>query len=548
MIQSIYIENYTLISKLSVDFHQGFSAIIGETGAGKSMLIGALSFLLGQRADTNVVKDTAKKTTVEAVFHVHNPELDVLLDTLNIDKEDNCLIRRELTSQGKSRSFVNDTPIALADLKKITPYLLDIHAQHSNILLQNPEFQLLVIDQYAHIESDLKAYQDLYNEYKNLCLQYQKIKDNGEHQDIAYLEYILQEINALHLQQGEQEQLEEKLHQITHIQDIQTALNDSVNMLAEYDINAIELLNNCKRKIETIEKYGDKYATLLQRINSQLIELNDTVDEMTNMAEKTVFNEEELQYVTDRLNAINRLEKKHQLNSIDDLLAFAQTTQTKIDEYANMQSFIKDAEQKIKDCEQHLKQKATLLSQKRKRVIPEIEKAIAEQLYQMNLREAKIAIGFEKVSYDKFGIDKPVFLFNANPGMPMQQVEKIASGGELSRLMLAIKSLIIKKNVLPTIIFDEIDTGVSGEVSAKMGKVMKNISQYCQVIAITHLPQIAAKADYNYLIYKNITDNQTETQVKMLEQNEKIYEIAKMISNEEVTESSLSAAQNLING
>ena len=413
--------------------------------------------------------------------------------------------------------------------------------------LQNPEFQLLVIDQYAHIESDLKAYQDLYNEYKKLCLQYQKIKDNDENQDIAYLEYILQEINALHLQQGEQEQLEEKLHQLTHIQDIQTALNDSVNLLAEYDINAIELLNNCKRKIETIERYGDKYSTLLQRINSQLIELNDTVNEMTNMAEKAVFNEEELQYVTDRLNAINRLEKKHQLNSIDDLMALAQSTQNKIDEYANMQSFIKDAEQKIKDCEQLLKQKATLLSQKRKSVIPEIEKSIAEQLYQMNLREAKIAIRFEEVSYDKFGIDKPIFLFNANPGMPMQQVEKIASGGELSRLMLAIKSLIIRKNVLPTIIFDEIDTGVSGEVSAKMGKVMKNISQYCQVIAITHLPQIAAKADYNYLIYKSITANQTETQVKLLEKNEKIYEIAKMISNEEVTESSLLAAQNLIN-
>ena len=405
--------------------------------------------------------------------------------------------------------------------------------------LQNPEFQLLVIDQYAHIESDLKAYQDLYNEYKKLCLQYQKIKDNDENQDIAYLEYILQEINALHLQQGEQEQLEEKLHQLTHIQDIQTALK---KMYTRYTSKGIPVYI-----VETIERYGDKYSTLLQRINSQLIELNDTVNEMTNMAEKAVFNEEELQYVTDRLNAINRLEKKHQLNSIDDLMALAQSTQNKIDEYANMQSFIKDAEQKIKDCEQLLKQKATLLSQKRKSVIPEIEKSIAEQLYQMNLREAKIAIRFEEVSYDKFGIDKPICLCNANPGMPMQQVEKIASGGELSRLMLAIKSLIIRKNVLPTIIFDEIDTGVSGEVSAKMGKVMKNISQYCQVIAITHLPQIAAKADYNYLIYKSITANQTETQVKLLEKNEKIYEIAKMISNEEVTESSLLAAQNLIN-
>ena len=547
MIQHIYIENYTLIEHLSIDFEEGFSVITGETGAGKSILIEALSLLLGQRADTSVLFDKNKKTIVEATFDIKNQQLSPVFEAEDIDYEDNCIIRREITPQGKSRAFINDTPVNIATLKNIGEKLVDIHSQHSNLLLQDSDFQLLIIDQYAQLDEEIKTYTHRFRDFQSQKRQLQELLEQSGSQDKEYLEFLFNELEEAKPAEDEQTDLEEQLQLLSHAEEIKQKLNEIVDITDNNDITVLQLLQECKQRLTSLEKHSSKLEILSNRFNSILIELKDITRELSDAAENTVYDPQEIERISTRLSTLYRLEQKHKVADEKGLIAVWKQLQQQLETIYNAQTSVSDLQASIAQTEKELHLLADNLSQKRTKVIPNIEQALKEKLSAMNMAQATVKITLEKQPHlTENGTDKPVFLFNANRGTDMQAVAKVASGGELSRLMLAIKSLILQKDVLPTIIFDEIDMGVSGEVSAKMGKVMQEIARFTQVIAITHLPQIASKANTHYLVYKQDDREKTYSEIKRLSSQERIVEIAKMISNEEISESTLQAAKVLL--
>ena len=547
MIQHLYIENYTLIEQLSINFEEGFAAITGETGAGKSILIEAMSLLLGQRADTGVLFDKNKKTIVEATFDVKNQHLSPVFEEEDIDYEDNCIIRREINPQGKSRAFVNDTPVTISTLKKIGEKLVDIHSQHSNLLLQDANFQLLIIDQYAQLHEDVKTYKTVFRKFQSQKKQLQDLLERSGSQDKEYLEFLLNELEEVKPVENEQNELEEQLKMLSHAEEITQKLNEIANMTHVDEPNIMQLLQECRQRLLSLAKHSQRLETLSNRLDSIFIDLKDITKELSDAAENTVYNPQEIERISTRLSTLYRLEQKHKVTNENDLIGVQKQLQEQLQTIYNAETSVIDLQKSISETEKELFVLAQHLSQKRAEVIPSIEKALIDKLQSMNMQQASVKIDLGKQDFfTENGTDKPVFLFNANRGMDMQAMAKVASGGELSRLMLAIKSLILQKNVLPTIIFDEIDMGVSGEVSAKMGKVMQEISRFTQVIAITHLPQIASKANTHYLVYKQDDREKTYSEIKRLTQQERIVEIAKMISNEEVSETTLRAAKVLL--
>ena len=548
MIQHIHIENYTLIEKLSIDFEEGFSVITGETGAGKSILIGALSLLLGQRAETSVLFDKEKKSIVEASFWIKNYQLSDFFHQEDIDYDDICIIRREITPQGKSRAFINDTPVNVSLLKKIGDRLVDVHSQHSNLLLQDADFQLLIIDQYAQLSDKVNEYNRLYRTYQSLKKQLHEILQQAGNQDKEYYDFLFNELEEAKLIKGEQSELEQRNLLLSHAEEIKSKLGEIVHLMDDNEINAMQLLQDCRQRLASIEKHASTFSSLSERFNTTFIELQDITKEIVTLAEETVYDPQEIEKINSRLDTLNRLEQKHKVNNEDELIIAKEQLSEKLEQIHQTELSVVGLREKITLTEKELTAQADYLSSKRKSVLSQIETTIKEKLQLMNMSQAEIKIVMEKNDHlTENGWDKPVFLFNSNKGTEMQAIAKIASGGELSRLMLAIKSLVLQKNVLPTIIFDEIDTGVSGEVSAKMGKVMQEIACFSQVIAITHLPQIASKSAVHYLVYKLDDKTKTYSHIKRLSAEERVVEIAKMISNEEVSESSLQAAKTLLN-
>ena len=547
MIQHIHIENYTLIEHLSIDFEDGFSVITGETGAGKSILIGALSLLLGQRADTNVLFDKNRKSIIEATFNIINHNLLSVFEEEDIDYDDICIIRREINPQGKSRAFINDTPVNITSLKNIGEKLLDIHSQHSNLLLQDSNFQLLILDQYAQLNEEIKTYKDIFRNYVSQKRQLQQILENSKSQDKEYLEFLLNELEEVKPVEGEQHDLEERQQLLSHAEEIKQKLNEIINMIDEDEINASQLLQECRQRLSSLEKHSQKLENISERFNSILIDLKDITKEISLTAENTVYDPEEMERISSRLSMLYRLEQKHKVSTENDLINVKEQLLEQLQNIYNAETSVTSLRESIIEKEKELYVLAENLSVKRANVIDDIEQTLKEKLQLMNMPQAIVKIDLEKLEHlSENGIDKSVFLFNANRGTDMQIMSKVASGGELSRLMLAIKSLILQKNILPTIIFDEIDSGVSGEVSAKMGKVMQEIANFTQVIAITHLPQIASKANSHYFVYKQDDKEKTYSQIKRLSPQERVVEIAKMISNEEVSETTLQAAKVLL--
>ncbi len=548
MIQHIYIENYTLIEHLSIDFEEGFSVITGETGAGKSILVEALSLLLGQRADTSVLFDKDKKSIIEVTFDIKNQNLSSLFEEEDLDYDDTCIIHREINPQGKSRAFINDTPVNLATLKNIGEKLVDIHSQHSNLLLQDNNFQLLILDQYAQLEDEIKTYKTIFHTFQTQKKQLQELLDRSGSHDKEYLEFLFNELEEAKPAEGEQDELEERLRMLSHAEEIKQKLGEIVNLMDYNEINALQMLHDCKQRLSSLEKHSQKLEALSKRFDSIIIDLKDITKDISVIAENTVCSPQEIENISTRLHTLYRLEQKHKVSSERDLITVQEQLLDQLQAIYNTETSISGLQEIISQTEKELYVLAEDLSGKRNKVIPSIEQALKEKLQLMNMPQAVIKINLERYGHlTETGLDKPVFLFNANRGTDMQTMAKVASGGELSRLMLAIKSLILQKNILPTMIFDEIDTGVSGEVSAKMGKVMQEIARFTQVIAITHLPQIASKADIHYLVYKQDDKEKTYSQMKRLSKQERIVEIAKMISNEEVSESTLQAAQTLLN-
>ena len=546
MLQQLTITNYTIIQKLSIHFEEGFSVISGETGAGKSILAGALSFVLGQRADSSVLYDKTRKCVVEALFRTHDKRLVPFFTDNDLDySEDECLIRREINPTGKSRSFINDTPVQLSTLRQLSEQLIDIHSQHATLLLQNSRFQLQLIDQYAHLQPELDRYRKLYRDYLRLQQEYRQLQADGM-QDSQYLQFLFQEFENAKLKEGEQRQLEDELEMLTHAEEIKQSLYESACILDEGDDNMIGSLREVRQKLQHAARYQGTLQALADRIGSVQIELEDLTNEIRREQERTDYRPERTELVRDRLDLIYSLQQKHQVPDEAGLLQKEREIHQQLLN-ADAADAAKEAlQQQMSQCRQQMAEAAGLLHKLREAALPEMQRTLAQRLAQMNMPHGRVEILLHATTFNEYGEDDADYLFSANAGIPPQPLAKIASGGEMSRVMLAVKALISQKNVLPTILFDEIDSGVSGEVSTNMADVMRDISAYSQVIAITHQAQIAAKADTQYLVYKETSDNITRSNIRRLSSDERRKEIARMVGDGALSDASLRLAESLL--
>jgi DNA repair protein RecN (Recombination protein N) len=549
MLQSIYIQNYALINELEIDFNKGLNIITGETGAGKSILLGALSLILGQRADTSVLKDKSKKCFVEAQFYIQKYNLKYFFSDNDIDYDDLTTIRREITNNGKSRAFINDTPVNLSVLKNLSDSLIDIHSQHENLLLGDDHFQLGLVDSFANHSGLLDNYKTKLEVCNALKSEYNNILNNADKakSDLDYLQFQFTQLEEIKLIEGEQDDLELELEQLNHAEEIKTNLSSSANLFNAEEISIISNLKQVKNSIELIAKYIKEGDELNERINSSYIELQDINSEIEQINERIEHDPERLEFVTERLNNIYSLQQKHKVSSVKDLIDLKNELERKIDIINSFDFETGKIKKQLEESTDELIQIANQISVNRKKVIPNIEYKVIETLQLLGIPNAAFKVVQEKV--DEFlatGTELIKFLFSANKNVALEELSKVASGGEMSRLMLSIKSLFVETTTLPTIIFDEIDTGTSGEIADKMGTIIKNISTNIQVVNITHLPQIASKGDYHYLVYKKDNQDTTNTYIKLLNQEERINEIAKMLSGEALSDAAIQNAKVLL--
>lgn len=549
MLLHLSITNYAIIEKLEIDFSEGFTVITGETGAGKSILLGALSLILGQRVDTSVLNDKDKKCLVEGVFKISKENFISFFNENDLDFEEETTIRREISTSGKSRAFINDTPVNLNVIKELAEQLINIHSQHQNLLVKDGNYQMAIIDSFANIQSNVENYKKKYLLYISKRNELEKIKniDWNSKTDLEFLKFQANEIEALKLQLGEQTTIEEQLKLLNSIEDIKMVLHQATNLLVDKEES---ILVNLKQIIQSFSKITDllpEYKTLYERLNSVSIELNDIAREVNLLNDNTNFDKENADYLNNRLSSIYSLEKKHRLSHSDELLSFLNELNYKIAQINSADDVILDLEKEVVKLESELRIIAKQLTETRKKIIPNLCQKITTNLKELGMPEATFNIQHQlNTELGMFGIDKIEFLFSANKGFNTVEIYKVASGGELSRLMLTLKSLLVKSKNLSTIIFDEIDTGVSGDIADKMGNMMKQMSEDIQILTITHLPQVAAKGQQHLKIYKTTNDNKTVTSLSILSPQEKVEEIAKMLSGKELTKAALENARNLI--
>ena len=539
MLKSLSIQNYALIDSLNIDFDPGFSVITGETGAGKSIILGALSLILGQRAENRHIKQNEQKCTIEGVFDISRYHLQSLFQERDWEfNPDECILRREIWTNGKSRAFVNDSPVYLNDLKELGDRLIDIHSQHQSLSLNDNYFQLNVLDILARTKSEKEEYQTAFKEYQTarkllLELQQQSQK-NKEEQD--YFQFQFDALAEAKLQSGEQETLETELETITHAEEIKSSLFTVASSLSGEGETIERKLKSVAETLKNIQHVFPKAAGLAQRVESAYIELKDVRIESEKYFEEIDFNAERQQLVEERLSVIYDLEKKHSVKSVEELLEIQRQLDEKLQKITSLDERIEQLEKEVSLKEKLMEQKAETLSQKRKSATQPMEKQLTEKLVYLGMPNAKFKCDItEKSNPDSTGKDTVNFLFSANKNTAPLPVSQIASGGEISRLMLCLKSMIAGATALPTIIFDEIDTGTSGEIADKMGAIMREMAHDMQVIAITHLPQIAAKGAAHYNVYKEDNAQSTATYMRKLAEDERISEIARMLSGAEVT-------------
>ncbi|MDP4266205.1 MAG: DNA repair protein RecN [Bacteroidota bacterium] len=549
MLQNLSIQNYILIDKLSIDFSEGLTIITGETGAGKSILLGALSLILGQRADMGVLLDKNRKCIVEGNFNIKDYSLNDFFLSNELDYDDNTNIRREINPQGKSRAFINDTPVNLNILRDFILKLVDIHSQHQTLLLNESGFQLSVVDQYAQNHNILSEYKAHYKNLKSREDELKKIKEEDEKAklDFDYISFLLNELAEANLTAGEQEELEERLQTLTHTEEIKTVLAKSCDMLSNNETNILDHLKEIDNGLNQLAGYFIKIKKLSDRLNICYIELKDITYELFNLNDNAGFDPSEVDEINTRLQLIYNLQKKHKVNSIADLLLIKDNLEIKVKTITSFDEKIELLNKDIIKYKNELSIIAEKISKNRLDAIPKIEKNIRELLVQLAIPDGILKIIHQQsAEFLADGTDKIKFHFSANKGMDMRELSKVASGGELSRLMLSIKSLISQKKLLPTLIFDEIDTGISGDVAARVGGILKMMSDNMQVIAITHSPQIAAKATNHFKVYKDSVGNVTKSAIKKLDEKERINEIAKMLSNDSLTDAALQNAIELM--
>ena len=550
MLASISIKNYALINELHIDFSSGLSIITGETGAGKSILLGALGLVLGNRADSSTLKNTTRKCIVEAILSVEKYNLQDFFETEDIDYEINTIIRREILPSGKSRAFVNDTPVTLSVLTALRSKLIDIHSQHQTLQVSDQQFQFQLLDAFANNESKLASYQRGLTQYTS---EKKKLEEILQAQREANLQYdynshLYNELLEANLVEDEQEVLEEKLEKINNVEEIKQNLSEALQLTTDDTIGIQNLLYSLENKLTKIAPYSKEYQELSERISSVKIELDDIVSELESANEQVDFNPLEATQLNDRLQLIYNLQKKHYVNSISALLLILEELSTKVSTVENAEQRLLDQETIVTEIANKLDAIALKISEARKRIIPTVSKQLEAILDNLGMSHARYQIQNNITEhYYKNGKDVLSFLFSANKGGQFGELKKVASGGELSRIMLAIKKVMSENSQLPTIIFDEIDSGVSGEISNKMAHIMSQMSQQMQVITITHLPQIAAKGNQHYKVYKEELNNTTTTSLKQLSEDERIVEIAEMLSGKNISDSALTHARELLN-
>ncbi len=549
MIRKLYIQNYAIIDELEIEFKQGLNIITGETGAGKSILLGALSLIQGQRADTSVLKHNDRSCIVEVEFDISDYNLNDFFEANDIDYDDITTIRRQISENGKSRAFINEIPVNLNQLKELTEKLIDIHSQHQNLLLGNTRFQLDVLDSFAVSRDLLTDYRQLYDEFRKLKTELDRLEANAENakRDFDYLSHQLNELNAANLRSGELDELEVLQKQLTHASEIKIALEFSYGTLNADELAVLSKVKEIESNLRRIESVFSQASNLISRIESCRIELKDIADEIDLLNSKVEVDDEQLHTVTQRIDLIYSLLNKHRLANFDELVEFRNQLENRVNEIAQIDFNLDEMRKALRILEQKLQEKSKNLSQIRTSSAPKVEQFVTELLQQLGIKHAVFRIRIEKLEeFQPWGTDRVTFYFSANKQIEPQELSRVASGGELSRLMLSLKSLLVKSTGLPTIIFDEIDTGVSGEIADRMGTIIYELAKGMQVINITHLPQIAAKGSNHFLVYKSVTNSQSSTGIKLLTPDERVVEIAKMLSGEKVTDAALMNAKELL--
>ena len=549
MLRNLTIDNYALIDRLDIDFDDGLSVITGETGAGKSIILGALSLVLGSRADSKVALDASSKCVVEATFDVEPYRLEALFDELDVDYSASTIVRREILPNGKSRAFVNDTPVGLQQLRTLTSRLIDIHSQHENLMLSNSDFQLDIVDTLADTADDLHKYSDLFNRYRDTRQQLRSLRDESDRflAEKDYIEHQLSELVDANLVDGEQQSLEEEQNLINHSQEVIETLSSIIASLDGEESGGLSLLKSASTHIGRLEKYINRASEFADRINSSFVELKDIVSELSAIIESTEFSEERKHFIDDRLNLIYSLQQKHRVASVTDLIDIQNDFARRLDLIENFDDRISSLQKQIDELEKQLSAAAEHLSERRRAVGSLIEQKTETMLHELGMPNGRFEVSFSVTDdFTSRGRDKIEFLFSANKNRIPQPVAEIASGGEISRLMLVIKSLVAASQALPTIIFDEIDTGISGEIARKMGEIMQTMSASMQVVAITHLPQIASKGKTHYKVFKDESGETTQTRIACLTADERIVEIAEMIAGKNPSRSALDSARELL--
>jgi DNA repair protein RecN (Recombination protein N) len=551
MLKQLNIQNYALIDELDISFSDGLTIITGETGAGKSILLGALSLIIGQRADTGSLQDKTRKCIVEGTFSIKGYKLNTFFKQNEIDYSDETIVRREINPEGKSRAFINDTPVILSLLRELGERLIDIHSQHETLTLNDSAFQLELVDVYAGHEQLLNAYQSEYKKFK----QQQQIlnglveREAQAKKDLDYFQFQFNELEDANLKAGEQIAMEQELETLNNAEEIKGSLSKAHIALDGGERNIVVSLNEVKVMVSNMAKYNTSINDLSGRLNSTLIELKDIANEIESLEQGVNYDPKRIEALNLRVDTIYRLQKKHNVNAVEDLLDIKEELSKKLIDISSLETEIVKLKKELADIEKSLRQQADKLSANRQGAIPKIEKEIKKTLSELGMPNADLKItrtALTNNDLNSTGIDNINYLFSANKGSELKQLHKVASGGELSRLMLSLKALIAQLTSLPAIIFDEIDTGVSGEVANKVGVIMAKMAEAMQVITITHLPQIASKGSSHLFVYKEEKNKKTYTQIKKLDKNERVIEIAKMLSNQNPSDAAIKNAKELL--
>lgn len=553
MLQRLSIQNYALIDRLDLRFEDGLNIITGETGAGKSILLGALSLILGQRADSSSLLDSTRKSIVEGEFNYTKDQRSVtaFFKEHELDLEKTIVVRREITTEGKSRAFINDTPVNLQQMRELGGLLIDIHSQHETLLLNKADFQLETLDAFAGVNEEVDIYRKNYKDYlrklkslDNLLLEEEKAKADRD-----YFQFQFNELDEINFILGEQEKLESELETLSHSEEISKGLAIIESLISNGENSLLQLIHQAGSQVKQLGAFHADLNLIADRLKSSELELKDIAEELDNIATGVSLDPSRVEIITDRLNLIYRMHQKHRTKSLEELIAVREDFNSKLLGIGTLESQIDLLRKECEELKDHLLKIASIISLKRNKTIPELENQIKKLLKEVGMPNAVLKIENSILAPEKIGpdgIDCVRFLFSANKGVAYSDISKVASGGELSRLMLCIKASIAKLIQLPSLIFDEIDTGVSGETAFKIGNMMQGMSAKHQLIVITHLPQIAGRGETHFFVYKEVEAKKTFTRVKTLSKEERVVEVARMLSGDKPTAIAMENAKELM--